>query len=431
MTHRPSRFAPLASTTLLVSSLALLPACGGGSSGTAATDTSGTAGSTTTPDTSVKTGVFIDAPVKGLTYKTATQSGVTNDKGEFKYITGEIVTFSLDGVELGSGTAQAKLPVTLISTDGYVAQFLQTMDTDTNPDLIDVSKVKLSGTTIANFKTKLADVLKTGRVLEKDNMYGQMLDSLLTPKVLTEIQTASQVALVNQTVVSDSAAAKHVYNTVGSIPWQSSEVSGKVYTRADAIGNKEIFTLNSNGTLLAYAQDFGDSTPDTMQGTWLLQNGQLLVTFTGDTKQYNVHKISQDDSTIDFWPESTDGTDSAELNEWHPAQPLTLAALNGKHLSFDITGDPECTAQTFSFSDTVMTVRNKCSGKVTEDVMTAEEVVGAKNLLKVTAGTIQLLLALTEGDVTKGKMVMAQVENSKLTGIYSKSYTAVSTSLQP
>ncbi|MGB5600596.1 MAG: hypothetical protein WBM66_17870, partial [Thiothrix litoralis] len=133
----------------------------------------------------------------------------------------------------------------------------------------------------------------------------------------------------------------------------------------------------------------------------------------------------------DFWPESTDGTDSAELNEWHPAQPLTLAALNGKHLSFDITGDPECTAQTFSFSDTVMTVRNKCSGKVTEDVMTAEEVVGAKNLLKVTAGTIQLLLALTEGDVTKGKMVMAQVENSKLTGIYSKSYTAVSTSLQP
>lgn len=56
MTPIQSRFATLASTTLLVSSLALLSACGGGDSGTAATDTSSTTGSTSsTGDTSSTT----------------------------------------------------------------------------------------------------------------------------------------------------------------------------------------------------------------------------------------------------------------------------------------------------------------------------------------------------------------------------------------
>lgn len=441
MTQITSRFATLASTTLLVSSLALLSACGGGSSGTAATDTTGTTDggsttattttTTTTPDTSVKTGVFIDAPVKGLTYKTATQSGVTNDKGEFKYITGETVTFSLDGVELGSAVAQAKLPVTLISTDGYVAQFLQTMDTDANPDLIDVTKIKLGGTTIANFKTRLASALKTGRIIETGSMNNVWLDGLLSSKVLTEIQTTSQAALVNQTVVTEKAAAKHVYNAVGSLSWQSSETSGKVYVRADAAGNKEIFTLNSNGTLAGYSQDGGDTTPYQMNGTWLLQNGQLLVTFTGETKQYNLHKISQDGSTIDFWPATTDGTDSGGLSEWHPAQPLTLAALNGKHISFDMTGNAECTAMTLSFSGSTATLRDKCGGKYSEVVGTAENVAGTTNLIKFGVGTKYMLLALASGDLTKGRVVRADVDGTTLGGMEADDITTVSTPLQP
>ncbi|OQW98806.1 MAG: hypothetical protein BWK73_51790 [Thiothrix lacustris] len=433
MTHRPSRFATLASTTLLVSSLALLSACGGGSSGTAATDTSSTAASTTTttddtPDTSVKTGVFIDAPVKGLTYKTATQSGVTNDKGEFKYITGETVTFSLDGVALGSGKAQAKLPVTLISTEGYVAQFLQTMDTDANPDLIDVSKIKLDGTTIANFKTKLADVLKTGRILEKDNMYGQMLDGLLTPKVLTEIQTSSQVVLANQTVVGDSAAAKHVYNAVGSTPWQTSETSGMV--NAD---DREISIFNTDGTFTILAQDFGDPAPNQLLGTWQMSNGQVLVSFTEDGKslQYKVHKISQDGDVIDAFSESTTDATDANLFEFHKAQPLTLAALNGKHLSFDMTGNIQCTAMTLSFSGATATLRDKCGGKYDEGTIPVEEVAGANNLIKLNGGDGYMLLALASGDLTKGRMIRAEFGGSTLEGLQANDITAVSAPLQP
>jgi para-nitrobenzyl esterase len=45
---------------------------------------------------------FYDSPVAGLEYKTQTASGITNEKGKFKYYPGETVTFSIGGLVLGS-----------------------------------------------------------------------------------------------------------------------------------------------------------------------------------------------------------------------------------------------------------------------------------------------------------------------------------------
>lgn len=53
------------------------------------------------------TGVFDDAPVEGLQYRTATQSGMTNARGEFRYIDGETVTFSIGGLDLGSAVVRS------------------------------------------------------------------------------------------------------------------------------------------------------------------------------------------------------------------------------------------------------------------------------------------------------------------------------------
>lgn len=426
MTQATSRFATLASTTLLVSSLALLSACGGGSS-TPATgdnvdtgDTSPIVTTPVTPDTSVKTGVFIDAPVKGLTYKTATQSGVTNDKGEFNYITGETVTFSLDGVELGSAKAQAKLPVTLISTDGYIAQFLQTMDTDANPDLIDVSEIKLS--TVV--KTDLAALIANGGECRKI----KCLEYILDTATLAQIQTASQVALVNQTVVGDSAAARHVYNAVGSTPWQTSEISGAVMVNDD-----ELTIFNTDGTFTVNGID--DSSTYQMLGTWQLNGDQLSVSFAveGETQQYKVHKISQDGDIIDVVTENTTDATDGNLFEFHKAKPLTLAALNGKHISFDMTGNTHCSAMTISFSGTTATLRDKCGSNSTYDEATVpvEEVAGAKNLIKLNGGDGYMLLALASGDLTKGRMIRANVDGTTLEDMQANGITTVSEPLKP
>jgi len=55
-----------------------------------------------------RTGVLA-GPIIGIKYATATGSGVTNEKGEFKYRAGETVTFSVGDVVLGSARANQRM----------------------------------------------------------------------------------------------------------------------------------------------------------------------------------------------------------------------------------------------------------------------------------------------------------------------------------
>ena len=89
-------------------------------------------------DDDVKTGVFKDSAVKGLSYKTATQSGITDEKGTFKYKAGETVTFQIGEMKIGSAKGRGILFPTHITNNKVeaikVAQVLQTLDKDGNPD---------------------------------------------------------------------------------------------------------------------------------------------------------------------------------------------------------------------------------------------------------------------------------------------------------
>lgn len=448
MHQMTSRFATFAATTLLASSLVLLSACGGGSNSITATDTS------------VKTGVFIDAPVKGLAYKTPTQSGVTNEKGEFKFIAGETVTFIIDGVEIGSTQAQTRVLVTAISQGNiHIAQLLQTLDTDVNPDLIDVSKIKLD----TSVKNDLTALIANGG--ECRNI--KCIETILNAPTLTTIQTNSQVALVHQSVVSEDAASHHVYQSAGSIPWQSSDVSGKVFTTVKG-GYTELAVVKTDGTFSIYSEDrsvpynnviiapgvtapiisspipstttgntsstFSDSEPESMGGTWQLNNGELLFTFTaGESTQYKLHKLSQDDNTLDFMAENTDGSGEASLVQWHPAKPLTLAALEGKHFADDTSDETECSARTFTFAHPNLIIRERCGGEFSEYTLSASETPGVSNLIQATFGTTKTLyFALAGGDINSTfKGVFAQLENGVIDDVETSTWTGVSTPLQP
>jgi hypothetical protein len=86
-------------------------------------------------------GVFIDSPVEGLGYVTESQSGFTNSEGEFYYLYGETIVFSLGDIRLPQIMAQARItPFTLAGTDNIddirvinIARLLQTLDVDGNP----------------------------------------------------------------------------------------------------------------------------------------------------------------------------------------------------------------------------------------------------------------------------------------------------------
>lgn len=104
--------------------------CGGGDSGSSSTST--------TTATSTETGIFIDAPVEGLSYSTPTMSGYTNALGEFQYKTGETVTFKIGHFVLGSAVGgKIMTPLTLTGETDLnnisvkatnIARLLQTLD---------------------------------------------------------------------------------------------------------------------------------------------------------------------------------------------------------------------------------------------------------------------------------------------------------------
>ena len=87
------------------------------------------------------TGIFIDSAVSGLHYQTATQEGTTNTDGEFVYVDGETISFSIGGLELPATLAKAVLtPLDLVGTsDVYnrsvvnIVRLLQSLDSDGDP----------------------------------------------------------------------------------------------------------------------------------------------------------------------------------------------------------------------------------------------------------------------------------------------------------
>lgn len=111
----------------------LLTNCGGG-------------GGSSDDSPSTRTGYFIDAPVQGLTYSTATQNGTTGANGSFTYMPGETLTFSIGDITLGSAPGASTItPVTLVSNGTTsnakvinICRLLQSLDSDTNPNTITI-----------------------------------------------------------------------------------------------------------------------------------------------------------------------------------------------------------------------------------------------------------------------------------------------------
>jgi hypothetical protein len=105
-----------------------LSGCGGGSSD----------GDSVSSDSATSTGAFVDSAVSGVSYKTATQSGVTDADGHYDYLQGETVTFSMGGVIFPAVTATGTVtPFDMAGTNDIeddsvinIARLLQTLDDD-------------------------------------------------------------------------------------------------------------------------------------------------------------------------------------------------------------------------------------------------------------------------------------------------------------
>ena len=107
----------------------------------ASCDTGGGHGVLVTPE-NAKQGRFLDGPVTGLQYDSPSWTGITGANGTFLYQDGEIATFSIGNVRLGTSWAKEIItPLDLVAgaentTNPVViniSQFLQSLDLDGNP----------------------------------------------------------------------------------------------------------------------------------------------------------------------------------------------------------------------------------------------------------------------------------------------------------
>jgi len=137
-------------TTALV--ISTLSACGGGSS------------SSSRNSTPVLQGTFLDAAVEGLSYASGAVSGVTDVAGIFEYEAGGSVTFTLEGIVLGSAQGAATLtPLDIIPGAANendprvinILRFLQTLDNDEDLDngiqITQVMRNLIADSTVINF----------------------------------------------------------------------------------------------------------------------------------------------------------------------------------------------------------------------------------------------------------------------------------------
>ncbi|NNL48188.1 MAG: hypothetical protein HKO76_07460, partial [Acidimicrobiia bacterium] len=92
------------------------------------------------PLAKIESGHFVDANVNGLYFETPTQSGVTGDSGQFRFIPDERIDFAVGNLRLGDAeAARAVAPDDLFGTDMddnrvlNVARLLQSFDADGNP----------------------------------------------------------------------------------------------------------------------------------------------------------------------------------------------------------------------------------------------------------------------------------------------------------
>lgn len=96
---------------------------------------------------SFETGIFIDSDVVNIAYKTATQRGVTTSKGEFKYMEGETIVFSVGDIQFPEVKTKSVItPLDLAKTSDIndtqavnIARFLQSLDSDLNTDGIQIA----------------------------------------------------------------------------------------------------------------------------------------------------------------------------------------------------------------------------------------------------------------------------------------------------
>lgn len=210
----------------LVGSLTMVIAgCGGG-------------GGNSSPGT-VATGVFIDAPVKGLYYESGTIKGKTDDTGTYTYITGQPVIFKLGKVVVGTADGSPII---------------------TPKDLAKKADPSLSGTGLDDAAKKIVRFLlsvgtSSGNTLDiSQAVYGNAssASNLKTLNILKD-DISSAVTALGGTLATPSAVDSHYAQYMSESFLGKAKFAGRYVALNTAISTGLDVLVSPDGTLKGVA----------------------------------------------------------------------------------------------------------------------------------------------------------------------------------
>lgn len=161
----------------------------------------------------VLTGVFIDSPVEGLTYTTESQSGTTNKLGEFKYIEGESITFSIGDLTFPEVNAESKVtPADLaVGSDDWnatavnIARLLQSLDSDSNTaNGIEILSIAAQSTAKLDFDVSVSSFAENTNVINLLANSGSTNSSLIDENIAIQHINESAGTSLTPSVSLDS-----------------------------------------------------------------------------------------------------------------------------------------------------------------------------------------------------------------------------------
>ncbi|GAA3933775.1 choice-of-anchor I family protein [Litoribacillus peritrichatus] len=156
----------------------------------------------------VQTGAFLDSAVQGINYATATQSGATNADGEYNYVAGDTVRFSIGDLVLPAVIATGTVtPLSMTNSENpydaaanNIARLLQTLDSDSNPEngitITEASHAAAAGLAVtdwADTQTFEAEVAALAPNLVSADQAAKHLE-----QTLNEVNTTASLTLIGR-----------------------------------------------------------------------------------------------------------------------------------------------------------------------------------------------------------------------------------------
>ena len=279
----------------------------------------------------VKTGVFVDSPVEGLAYYTSTQSGITNDKGQFQYVEGEYVGFSIGAVKLGRAkgsevitpfdlvgsnpiTNEARISATLKSTDVTsfdrainIATLLQALDRDGDPT---------NGIELGEANTVLAN--STINLSVKAENLAKQQDFV---NALNKLQIRHHRSYIS--------AAEHLYNSL-SIEVESDLISTMSSSENKSATNVTSYSYNDQRLIESKSIDFGNNGTIDQHIIYEYDSKNRLVS-TSDTILGSVETITYDSQNNIHTKELDHPNNNLDLRQTYTYEQSRLTKLETDH----------------------------------------------------------------------------------------------------